>query len=143
MTKENGPTFLNPEKPNFYKDQITEMARKVIRENQVMLLSLTDADLAIPLALDGEVVGFGFLFFHEEEASLVRMIDPEHQGKGLGAQLLTQIENVARKKGVTKLASIVTDTPSARKALLEAGFTIEFADQDGETKRVKFTKKLD
>lgn len=138
MTKENGPIFLTPEKPNFYKPQITEMARKVVLENHVMLLSLTDADLAIPLALDGQVVGFGFLFLHEEEASLVRMIDPDHQGKGLGAQLLTQIEAVAHKKGVTKLTSIVADTPSARKALLDAGFTVDFESEG----KVKFFKNL-
>lgn len=123
MNTENKTTFLNPEKPRFYLSDIQRISIDILDYNDVYLPDITDADLAIPLSQDGNIVGFGFLFFKNDECIFMRMIDPSHQKQGLSYKLLDEIERVARKNvQIKKLVSIVQHTPSSEKAYITAGF---------------------
>ncbi|MDH5532968.1 MAG: GNAT family N-acetyltransferase [Candidatus Pacebacteria bacterium] len=136
MSKETQTSFLNPEKPNFYMDDIFNIADKVSDENGIILPDITEADLAIPMTIGSEVVGLGFLFIKGDEAVLMRMIDPDHQGKGLSYKLMDEIIRIAQKKGVSKLVSVVKDTLSSRKALESSGFEIDW-EEEGKIRYVK------
>ena len=140
MSKEKiKPTFLNPEKASFYKDDIKAMHKRVRKHNDVILPKLTSADFVIPMSTGSEIIGFGFMFMKEDGCYLMEMVEPEFQGKGLGAKLLDEMEAVAKKKGVKVLISQVINTPKARQLQIDAGFII--SEQSGG--RVTFIKNIE
>lgn len=132
------PIFLEPCSVLDYKDQILELQKKVLFENEIIVYGASEANEIIPVQVGNKIVGFGFLFYEGSQAMLMRIIDPDFQSRGIGGLLLTQIEKIARKRDMEQLISTVVATNSAKKALTSAGFE-QLKEEDG---KVTFAKNL-
>jgi ribosomal protein S18 acetylase RimI-like enzyme len=92
-------------------------------------------DHAMIIAEEGGVAaGFALLLFDlpdevtlEDQAFIAYMaVDPARQRRGIGRELLTTIERLARERGLTHLSLMVTEGNDAARTLYEdAGFATE------------------
>jgi GNAT superfamily N-acetyltransferase/DNA-binding transcriptional ArsR family regulator len=108
-----------------------------------------DGDLGVVAELDGEVVGAAFCRLFTEDDHGHGFIDdrtPElaisvwegHRGSGIGARLLTNLEEAARQAGIDRLSLSVDNENPARRLYLRNGYEPVSSDESG----VRMIKEL-
>ena len=132
--------FGEPKKPDIYEQEIVAMQRRILETDRPMYLPNTlIADLVVPVLKEEKIIGFGFLFFREGYADEMHMVDPSEQSKGVGMELVKNLEEVGKERGANEIHSFIVDNrPQAQRAMELAGYTV----QRKERGRILYVKKL-
>jgi len=121
------------------KEEISSIQRRIIEDGGPFLPDKSVANVIIPVFRGDTVIGFGFLFVRDDYVDIMRMVDPDEQGQGVGKLLLIQLEKWTKGIGVEEVHSYILDSKqSAQDAMEKAGYVISRREQG----RILYVKKL-
>ncbi|MFC0448074.1 ATP-binding protein [Rhodococcus jostii] len=85
--------------------------------------SLLNRHPAVVAVKDGSIVGTAVSRVDEDRAWIMRIsLDPEWRGRGLGSELLSQLEHRLLARGVRRVTALLPDGETGATALTNSGF---------------------
>lgn len=117
--------MITPISPEDYDRlfEIEQAAHLVPWTKGTLLNSQGDKYLNLKLSEQGNIIGFAISQFILDEATLFNIaIDPEFQGKGYGKQLLLELFEQLKQKGIATVWLEVRESNPARKLYDSLGF---------------------